>query len=53
MKKLCLFATNNIDYFGCDCMTCYFTCVEGFTFKSVVVGRLKWLDMEGLCAQLC
>jgi hypothetical protein len=52
-KKLCLFVANNIDYFGCDCMTCYFMCVEGFTFRSVVVGGPKWLDMEGLCVQLC
>jgi hypothetical protein len=34
-------------------MTCYFTCVEGFTFKSVVVGSLRWSNMEGPCVQLC
>jgi hypothetical protein len=28
-------------------------CVEGFTFWSVVVGGPRWLNMEGLCAQLC
>jgi hypothetical protein len=27
-------------------MTCYFTCVEGFTFKSVIVGSMRWSDME-------
>jgi hypothetical protein len=52
-KRLCLFTTNNTDYFGCDYRTCYSTCVEGFTFWNVVVGRLRWLDMEGPCAQLC
>jgi hypothetical protein len=38
---------------GCDYRMCYFTCVEGFTFWSVVVGRLRWLDMERPCVQLC
>jgi len=28
-------------------------CAEGFTFYSVVVGRPRWLDMEGPCVQLC
>jgi hypothetical protein len=32
---------------------CYFTCAEGFTFWSVIVGGPKWLNMEGLCVQLC
>ncbi len=47
--KLCLFTIDNIDYFGCDCKTCYFMCIEGYTFKNVVVGGLKWLDMERSC----
>jgi len=53
MGKLCLLLANNINYFRCDYKMCYFTCVEGFTFWSVIVGSPRWLDMEGLCAQLC
>ncbi len=33
-------------------MTCYFTCVEGFTFKGVVVGRSNgqtWKDYVHNC----
>ncbi len=52
-KKLCLFATNITEYFGCDCMTCYFLCAKGFTFKNLVIGGLKWSNMDGPCAQLC
>jgi hypothetical protein len=53
-KKLCLFATNNIDYFGCDYRTCYFTCVKGFTFKNVVNAKgLRWSNIEGTCVQSC
>jgi hypothetical protein len=39
---------DNIDYFGCDYMTCFFMCVEGFTFGNVV-GKPRWSNMEGLC----
>jgi hypothetical protein len=53
MWILNLLVANNIDYFGCDYKTCYFTCVEKFTFWSVVVGRPRWLNMERPCAQLC
>jgi hypothetical protein len=52
-RKLCLFATNNTNYFGSDYMMCCFTCAEGSTFRSVVVGEPRWSDMEGTCAQLC
>jgi hypothetical protein len=48
-----LLPAKNTNYFKCDYLTCYFTCVECFTFWSVVVGGPRWLDMEGLCAQLC
>jgi hypothetical protein len=52
-RRLCLHVVYNIHYFGCDCIMCYSTCVEGFTFLSVVVGGLRWSNMEGACAQLC
>jgi hypothetical protein len=52
-RKLCLSIANNTSYIGCDCRMCYSTCVKGFTFRSVVVGRLKWLNMERPCALLC
>jgi hypothetical protein len=52
-RRLCLPATNNIDYFKCDCRMCYFICAKGFTLWSVIVGRSNWLDMEKPCAQLC
>jgi hypothetical protein len=52
MGKLCLFIIDNINYFGCDYKSCYFTCAKGFAFYSVVVGRPRWLNMEGPCAQL-
>jgi hypothetical protein len=52
MRRLCLHVANNTNYFGCDCRTCYSTCAEGFTFWSVV-GRPRWSEMEGPCAQLC
>jgi len=52
-RRLCLLAKDNINYFGCDCRMCYFMCAKGFTFCSVVVGRPRWLDMEGPCVQLC
>ncbi len=52
-KRLCLLATDITEYFGCDCMTCYFTCAKGSTFKNVVVGGLKWLDIDEPCTQLC
>ncbi len=52
-RRLCLLAKGNIDYFGCDYRMYYFMCVKGFTFCSVVVGRFRWLDMEGPCVQLC
>jgi hypothetical protein len=52
-KKFCFFTINNTDYFRCDYKTCYFKCAKGSTFKSVVVGKPRWSDMEGPCAQLC
>jgi hypothetical protein len=52
-RRLSLHVTNNINYFGCDYWTCYFTCAKGFTILSVVVGGPRWSNMEGLCAQLC
>jgi hypothetical protein len=52
-RKLCLFVTNNTNYFGCDYRTCYFTCAKGSTLRSVVIGRLRWSNMEGPCVQLC
>jgi len=52
-RRLCLLITDNMDYFGCECRTCYFTCVKGSTFKRVVVGRWRWSNMEKPCAQLC
>jgi hypothetical protein len=53
MKRLCLLIANIIDYFGCDCKTCYFMCAKGFTLWSVIVEGPRWSDMEGPCAQLC
>jgi hypothetical protein len=53
VRRLCLLATDNNDYFGCDYRTCYSTCAKGFTFWSVVVGRSKWSNMERPCVQLC
>jgi hypothetical protein len=52
-RRLCLPTIDNIDYFGCDCMMWYFMRAKGSPFKSVVVGRPRWSDMEELCAQLC
>jgi len=52
-KILCILTTNNTDYLGCGCKMCYFTCVEGIIFESIVVKRLKWLNMERPCAKLC
>jgi hypothetical protein len=52
-RSLCLLTTNSTGYFGCEYRTCYFTCVKGFTFWNVVVGRLKWSNMERPCVQLC
>jgi hypothetical protein len=45
--------TNNINYVGYDCGTCYFACAKSIPFKSIVVGRPIWLNMEGPCAKLC
>jgi len=39
-------------YVGCDYMMCYLVHVKGNTFWSVVLGRLKWLNMEKPCAYL-
>jgi hypothetical protein len=33
-------------YFGCDHMTCYFTCAKGSPFKTIVVGGPRWSNME-------
>jgi hypothetical protein len=52
-RRLCLLEVDNTNHFGCDCRMCYSTCAEGFTFWSVIVGKLRWLDMEGPCVQLC
>ncbi len=41
-----MFATNNTDYIGCDYKK--FACVKGVIFYSVIVGGLKWSNMEGL-----
>jgi len=53
MRRLCLLPANNTNYFKCHYMTYYFTCAEGFTFWSVIVGGPRWSNMEGLCVQLC
>jgi hypothetical protein len=52
-RRLCLPTTNNTKYFGCDYQMCYSTCAKGFTLWSVIVGRLRWLNTEGPCVQLC
>jgi hypothetical protein len=53
VKRLCLFVIDNTNYFGCDCTMCYFMCVQGFTFKNVVIKGSRWLNTKGPCAQLC
>jgi hypothetical protein len=49
-RGLCLPIIDNIDYFGCDYMTCYFTRAKGSAFRSAVVGGSRWSNMEGPCA---
>jgi hypothetical protein len=39
-----------INYLGCHYRTYHFEGPEGITFWNVVVGGLKWSDMEGPCA---
>jgi len=50
---LCVVATNNNNYFGCDYKMCFFSCAKGSTFWSVIVGGLRWSNIEIPCAQLC
>jgi hypothetical protein len=45
-RRLHILATNNANYDGCDFKTCYFACVKGATFQSVIVGGIGWLDLE-------
>jgi hypothetical protein len=40
----------HIDFIGCDYMMCYFASVENVTFWNVVVGGLRWSNMERPCA---
>jgi len=35
--EICVFIVDKIDYFGCDCMTCYSTCAKGPTFCNFIV----------------
>jgi hypothetical protein len=44
--KLCV----HVDFIGCDYMMCYFASVENVTFWNVVVGGLRWSNMERPCA---
>ncbi len=44
--KLCV----HIDFIGCAYMMCYFASVENVTFWNVVVGGLRWSNMERPCA---
>jgi hypothetical protein len=46
-----LMFTYNIQphHIGCDCMSCDFVCLEGPTFRSIVVGGTRLVDMEGPC----
>jgi hypothetical protein len=53
INGLCVHVAYNNEYFGCDSKMCYFSYVESFTFQSVTIRGLRWLSMEGSCAQLC
>jgi len=53
VRRLCLLTVDNTDYFGCDYKLCYSTSAEGFTFWSVVIGGLRWSNMERPYVQLC
>jgi hypothetical protein len=46
IRRLHILATNNTNHVGCDFKTCYFACVKGATFQSVIVGGIGWLDLE-------
>ncbi len=48
-NRLCVFVTNNINYFGCDYMTYHFEGTRGFTFSTVIVRRMSWSTLEGPC----
>ncbi len=36
-------------HIGCDYKSCDFVCSKGPTFRSIVVGGTRLLDMEGQC----
>jgi hypothetical protein len=52
-RRLCVFVSNNIDYFGCDYMTCHFESMRGFTCSNVFASKMSWSTLEGPCAWLC
>jgi hypothetical protein len=51
-RRLCLLAADNIDYFGCDCKTCYSMCVEVLPSGVFLEGQdgQTWKDHVRNCA---
>ncbi len=48
LEILCTYNKQNQN-FGCGCKMCYFTCAKGFSFRGVVVGWPRWLNMGRPC----
>ncbi len=49
LRDLCVHVVDDMNYFGCNYGTYFSMCAKGFTSWCVIVGGLKWLDMEGPC----
>jgi hypothetical protein len=49
-RIMCIY---NINYFVCDCKMCHSSCVKGFTFLDVIVGRPKWSNISNNYVIVC